>query len=412
MRFVLFFLLVALSPLDGIEQTLDEYVAQAASENAGIRAAFEHWQATIAKVSYANSLPDPKITYGHFIRSVETRVGPQKFRLGVAQMIPWLGKLSSRKDVASQQAVLAEKELALAYVNLRLALSEAFLDHLYLAKATAIQKDNIDLASLLEQTAQSRVRVGGSGADTIQAQMELNRLEYELMTLQDKGQIVAARINAILNRPTESSVQLPSDIEQYVKLPEQDLSRLTAADLEAVNPRMKIIGAQRKIQESRRKLVHRNRYPDATVGVDWVKTDRALMTTPSSGKDPVVAFVSINLPVWLGTYRSQEREVEAQIEGVLQVYQQESFRLQAEQERLLYDFSDAKRRIELFGDLLVPQAEQALSILTEAYKTGRSDFERLQSAEIALLKLQLKLERARVDLGITVARHQALIGEA
>ncbi len=394
------------------EGRLYDYLYQAAEQNAGIKSAFENWQASLARVAYSNRLPDPKITYGHFIESVETRVGPQKFRLGLGQMIPWLGKLSSRKDVASQQALLAEEMLAQAYVSLRLDLTEAFLHYLYIEKAIGTQKDYIDLSRTLEQTAQVQVKVGGSGADVIQAQMEVNRLEYELVTLAEKRITAMARINAILNVPAGNEVPLPSDIEEYVAPPKKKLALLDEHDLKSANPEMKIIDAQKRVLEARRKLVHKERFPDFTVGVDWIKTDRAVMATPDSGKDPVMAFVSINLPIWRSTYRSQEREVENLVESVAHTYRQQGYRLQFEQERILFNFSDAKRRIELYGDLLLPEAEQALSILTDAYKTGRSDFERLQNAEIALLNLQLKLERARSDLGIAVAQYQAMVGES
>jgi cobalt-zinc-cadmium efflux system outer membrane protein len=395
------------------EQKFNEYLSEAAKENAGIQAAYENWQSALSKVAYSNSLPDPKITYGHFIESVETRVGPQKFKLGLAQMIPWIGKLSSRKDVASQQASLAEMELALAYTELRLELTEAFLDLFYLQSSLRIQKDYIDLAKVIEQTAQSQTKVGGSGADVIQAQMELNRLQYELKTLEENELTAVARVNAILNKPVESRLDLPSDIDLLlVEPPAGVIAKRTNEELKVLNPKMKIIETQRSVQESRKKLVHQNRYPDVTVGVDWIKTDKAIMATPDSGKDPVIAFVSINVPIWQGTYRSQEKEVDAQVNRFSGLYRQHLYDLQARQEKILYSYSDARRRVELFRDLLVPEAEQSLSILTDAYKTGRADFERLQNAQITLLKLQLSLERARSDLGISVARYRALVGES
>ena len=400
-------------PLPASEQNFDGYLSQAALKNAGVQAAYENWQSALSRIAYANSLPDPKITYGHFIESVETRVGPQKFKLGLAQTIPWIGKLSSRKDVASQQASQAEMELAVVYAELTLDLTEAFLELFYLQKSIAIQKDYIDLAQVIEQTAQSQTKVGGSGADVIQAQMELNRLHYELATLQESEIAAVARINAILNVPVDSTLSLPLDIEKLLTEPSDGMmTKRTEEDLKSLNPQMKVIQVQSDVQKSRKKLVHQNRYPDVTLGVDWVKTDRAIMATPDSGKDPVMAFVSINFPLWRDTYRSQEKEVDAQVRRVSQTYRQQLYNLQAKQEKILYRFSDAKRRVELFRDLLVPQAEQSLSILTDAYKTGRADFERLRNAQTTQLKLQLNLERARCDLGITIAKYRALIGES
>lgn len=399
--------------LGASETTLKAYIAQAAKDNAGVRAAYENWQAALCRVAYSHSLPEPKLTYGHFIESVETRVGPQKFKVGLAQMVPWFGKLASRKDVACQKALQAEKELEQAYTVLTLKLTEAFLEFFYLQKSIILQKDYIDLARAIEQTALSQAKVGGSGADVLQAQMELNRLQYELDTLQDNKVASAARICALLNIPVEGEMSLPIDIEDFlVPLQEGSVFRRTQEELELLNPQIKIIESQRKVQKSKKRLVRQNRFPDFTIGADWVKTDHAIMPTPDSGKDPVSVFVSLDFSIWLGTYRSQEKEADAEIRKISAAYQQHLFYLQAEQEKILSSYSGAKRRVELLQNLLLPEAEQSLSILTDAYKTGRADFERLQNAQITLLKLQLNLERARADLGIAVARYQAFIGES
>ena len=405
------FIFLFVSSLYGIDKTLDEYVAQAAEKNSSIKAAFQNWQSALSKVAYSNSLPDPKITYGHFIESVETRVGPQKFRLGLTQIIPWIGKLSSRKDTSNQQVLLAEQELNFAYIKLALELRVAFLDYFFILQSIIIQKDYISLTKILEQTAQSQVKVGGSSADVIQTQMEINRLKYELITFNEQKQVAISKINMILNIPELIELPLPSDIKKYVEIPEQDLVRLSKEDLELKNPQLKITKAKQLIQEARQKLVHKNRYPDVTLGVNWVKTDKSLTPTSGSGKDPVVAFVSLNLPIWRGSYRAQENEVKAQVNRSYYEYKQQNYHLLSQQEKIIYKFSDAKRRIELFQDLLIPEAKQVLSILGDAYKTGNSDFDRLQNAETVLLNLQLKLERARSDIGIAVAEYQAMKGE-
>ncbi|MEE9371057.1 MAG: hypothetical protein V3W45_06260, partial [Sedimentisphaerales bacterium] len=57
---------------------LQDYLRYAALHNAGLKAAFERWKAAIEQIPQAESLPDPKFTYGYFINEVETRVGPQK----------------------------------------------------------------------------------------------------------------------------------------------------------------------------------------------------------------------------------------------------------------------------------------------------------------------------------------------
>ena len=65
-----------------------DYLAYAALNNAGLKAAFEQWKAAVEQVPQAESLPDPKFTYGYFINEVETRVGPQRQKFGIMQVFP------------------------------------------------------------------------------------------------------------------------------------------------------------------------------------------------------------------------------------------------------------------------------------------------------------------------------------
>ena len=60
--------------------SLQDYLAYASMNNAGLRAAFNRWKAAIEKVAQVSSLPDPMLTYGYFIQEVETRAGPQEWR--------------------------------------------------------------------------------------------------------------------------------------------------------------------------------------------------------------------------------------------------------------------------------------------------------------------------------------------
>jgi hypothetical protein len=58
---------------------------------------FETWKAAIEQVPQARALPDPKFTYGYFIREVETRVGPQQQKFEIMQIFPWFGTIRTCK---------------------------------------------------------------------------------------------------------------------------------------------------------------------------------------------------------------------------------------------------------------------------------------------------------------------------
>ena len=72
-------------------QTLQEYLRQAARNNAGLKAAFEEWKAALEAVPQAKALPDPMFTYAFFVEQVETRQ-----RVGVMQTFPWFRTIQPR----------------------------------------------------------------------------------------------------------------------------------------------------------------------------------------------------------------------------------------------------------------------------------------------------------------------------
>ncbi len=80
--------------------TLEDYLEYASHNNPGLEAAFNMWKATLEKVTQVQTLPDPRFTYGYFLESVETRVGPQEHVLAIAQTFPWFGKLRLRGEKA------------------------------------------------------------------------------------------------------------------------------------------------------------------------------------------------------------------------------------------------------------------------------------------------------------------------
>jgi outer membrane protein TolC len=65
----------------------------------------------------------------------------------------------------------------------------------------------------------------------------------------------------------------------------------------------------------------------------------------------------------------------------------------------------------LYGDTLLPQAEQSLKVTEEGYRAGTTDFLNLIDAERLLLEFQLAHERALVDREIAAAQLEKLVGK-
>ena len=59
-------------------QAVTDYIRVGLNNSASLKSAFEAYTSVSLQGPQVTALPDPKLSYGYFIQSVETRVGPQR----------------------------------------------------------------------------------------------------------------------------------------------------------------------------------------------------------------------------------------------------------------------------------------------------------------------------------------------
>jgi len=397
-------------PVLAKDSALSDYLAYAALNNPGLEAAFNRWKAALEKVPQARSLPDPRFNYAYFIQEVETRVGPQEHKVGLAQMFPWFGKLELQGDAALEAANAERQRYEAAKLRLFYHVKRAYYECYYLGRAIAVTEENVKLLTYLEAVARTKYKAGApTYAAVVKAQVELGNLEDRLRTLRDfaAGPVIA-ELNAALNRPSDAPVPLPASIldEEVVLSDEQLVSRLKER-----NPELKAIDSMAAKEKAAVDLARKGYFPDITVGLDYIETDDALLAgTRDSGKDPVVGMISVNLPIWRDKYRAAEREAIARHEASLKERTNRENSLVADLEMALYGFRDAERKIDLYRDTLIPKAKQSLKVTQQAYEAGATDFLDLIDSQRALLEFELSYERALANRAQKLAEIEMLVG--
>lgn len=390
--------------------SLQDYIRYAALNNAGLEAAFNRWRAALEKIPQARSLPDPKFSYGYFIQEVETRVGPQRQKFELSQMFPWFGKLSLRGDVASEAANAARQKYEAAKLKLFYRVKKVYYEYYYLARAIAITKENMKLLSDLESVARMKYKAGAAPyAAVIKAQVELGRLQDRLKTLQDLRNPIVAKLNAALNRASDAPLPWPKPFqEEKMDVSEDQL----IAWLQENNPELKALEFMTAKEKIGIDLARKNYYPDIMLGVGMVDTDDAIMPdAEDSGKDPVVAMIGINLPIWYGKYRAAEKAARARHLAALKRKADKENNLLADLQIALFNFRDAHRKIDLYGDTLIPKAKQSLEVTQQGFESGKVDFLNLIDAERLLLEFQLSYERALANHAQRLAELEMLVGK-
>ncbi|MHC4592845.1 MAG: TolC family protein [Planctomycetota bacterium] len=391
------------------DPSLDDYLRYAAEHNPGLKAAFERWQAALERIPQATSLPDPRFTYRYFIEHVETRVGPQEQSVGLAQMFPWFGKLSLRGSMAAEAAEAAGRRLEAERLKLCYRVKHAYYEYHYLARAVAVVERTRDLVERLEEVVRTRYKAGAAEhSEVIRAQVELGKLEDRLLTLRELRGPIVARLNAALNRLPGAPLPWPRELRE---------EEISASDEEILiwyrdaNPQLQALRHEIAREEHAILLAAKDYYPDVTVGLDYIDTGGARMPGVSdSGKDPVIAMVSVNVPLWRAKYRAGEREAQARHRAAVGARAERENELGSHIKMVLYGFRDAERKIDLYRDTLVPKARQSLRATETAFRAGKAGFSDLVDAERILLEFELSHERARADCAQRLAELDMLTG--
>jgi len=389
----------ALQPPDANNLTrLEDYLRYAALNNAALKASFETWKAAVEAVPQAKALPDPKFTYGYFIKEMDTK---QQFEL--MQEFPWFGTIRARTDQAAANANAAQKRYEAKKLELFQQVKHAFYEYGYLAQAIQIANESLDLIKHFEQVARTKYAgATSSHPDVIRAQIELAILEDRLKSLKELRPAITAELNGILNRPADANLPWPQPLQyQQTSI---DFAKLYALIVQN-NPDLKAVDYEIEAMRKSEILAKKRSLPNIGVGVSFMDTAQA-----TASGNPILATVSLNLPIWTESYKAGERQARAMLLGTRQEKIQLENTLGAEARQLLYEFDDTVRKIRLYRDIVIPKTKEMVLASESAYQAATIDFLSLIDAQDKLLNYELLYERAAAENAQNLAKLERLAG--
>ncbi|MCF7668730.1 MAG: TolC family protein, partial [Verrucomicrobia bacterium] len=264
--------------LPDIEQnpSISNYVKYALLNNPGIRSAFKEFRAQIQRISQAESLPDPRITYGYFLSSVETRVGPQEHRLSLSQMFPWWGKLELSAEVEKRIAFVKYEEFRAARLDLVNRVKNSYYDLYFTRRKTNIIEENIQLLKGYLSSVLAKYESGSAEySDVLKVQLEIDNLKDALISNRELISPLVARFNSMLNLEPGAEVALPELID-YGTLSDEKPALLNTVLTE--NPA--ILKTEYLTEKDKASLALANKefYPDITAAIDYTVVGEPRMT--------------------------------------------------------------------------------------------------------------------------------------
>ena len=399
-HFVFAIILFSANAVKVYSQDLASYIEVAEENNTAIQAFDLNYEIAKEKINEVGGLPDTEISAAYFVSTPETRVGSQRARFSVKQMIPWFGTIAARENYQNALANTEYVNYVIAKRKLRLEVAQKYYE-LYQIQATKkIVNESIDLLSKYEELALNAVEVGtASAVDFLKIQIRQNDLHAQLALLDEDLKAAKIQFNALLNIEVESAVQVADSLY----LPEEDFES-TITD---ISSNYEILNydklAENVVQEEL--LNQRDAAPKIGLGLDYLPvSERTDMVVENNGKDIIMPMISVSVPLFTSKYKSISRQNEIK---QATINAQKSDRLNL----LKGMYADAIRirnsaRIDFLKEAEnLKQARNAEEILLKNYETGTIDFNEI----LDIQELQLRFNRNQVDAIMRYYKQVAII---
>lgn len=388
---------------------LPTLIRLAVERNPKLKAARANWQATIERYPQVTALPDPMLMYSYFARSVETRVGPQRHRLGFSQSFPYPGTLDAVGRVTLQEVKIQRVKYEQVVRDLIVDLKLAYHELAYLQRAWQITEQNQKLLDHILKIANTRYASGEATLnDVLKAQSQLVQLSYDLILVRELEEVEKGNINALLSVPSTIPLGPPAPIAYTVlDIPVADLER------QALARRQELQIADLMIQKATEaiKLAELKTKPMFKLELMTVETGDALMPhTLDSGKNPISMGVGISIPWSSSKNRSQIRESELNRSAAVENKRLMEDLMLANLKRLYFRLENARRLVDLYENSLIPQAEQAMEVAETWHQEGTKSIAGLLETQSVWLNFNLARLRAITDYQQNLARLERLVG--
>lgn len=389
------------------------YMQVALKQNPEVKSAFHAWQEALKKTAASRGLPDPQINFGYFLQNVETAVGPQEWKIGVMQMIPWPGKLKVAGDIQSMKAEAARMKLQDTLWDVLYQVQTLYLDVYFLERRIAITRENLELVKQWEQVILAKFKTASaSQPDLIKTQIEVLKLEDDLETLKEQRPALMEQFRAVLNTDSVKTVRVPKSLSGSNRnLNKEDIRNVILTN----NPKL---GALQAMQSAAEKMVTRaklNWLPDFSVGVDYISTGNKWKNNqpvPESGKDPFIVMGSVSLPLWGYKQGAQVRASQEKSLAQEASVQQMQNTLKATFEKAWFVYENAERKWTLYENQLLPKSLESLKATEKAYIGDQIELLSLVDAQRRYLDFTLASEKAKVDYYRAIVQLEKLAGRS
>ncbi len=420
------------------------YLLEAAEKHPTLLARYAEWRTALERIPQVKALPDPEFNYAYFVQSTQSQ-----YQASIMQMFPWFGTRQARGDAAQAEAEAALQRLNDERNRLFATVKRAYFDYALLSERIKAAEAQAKLLQFMEDAVRARYAAGLAMEDELlRMQNEKAMLDNEYQAMQQMRPSVASQLTTALGRAAAEPPEWP---QPATLPPAPPPAPAVLAQLRVANPELASMG---KMADSRKAMVTEARkmgYPmvgvglsyeemkempgmpkstavlealnagnrlatgemnriDALMDVDTLARFRGNVRSQDAQDDIMVEF-KVTLPVWRNKVRAGIAEAEQREAAAHHDQRAAALMLENDARMALYGVEDAQRRLKLYDETLLPQAQRIYESLLGSYASdaGASFIDLLDSAR-NLLSFNLERARAVRDLQVSAADLERILG--
>jgi len=321
----------------------------------------------------------------------------------ISQEVPFPTKLYYRAKIASRLARMAYETYRAKERGIIAQVKSAYAELFLVSMSIGITKENKSILGQFSSIATTRYSVGkGTQADALKAQVELAKIENELIMLEQKRLTAQARLDVLLNRDPSLEIVISLSEITITRPPTLDELYLLAKNS---NPELKAYHYGIERGEAALKLSLNEFMPDLMVQFRQMVAHGDLQGGMWAGT------LGITLPLWF---------LQKQVFGVKEMKSELDMvkaEAQMKQNMVLFEVRDTYARAEsnykiaeLYQSSFIPQAEATVQAAIKGYESGKEDFLNLLDSQRMLTEFKLDRYKAMAEFVTAVADLERAVG--
>ena len=353
-----------------------------------VKALEAQYQASKTISNQVDNYPDPEVSLGLGILPVETRLGPQRLRLGASQMIPWPGLLKAKAAMAEAMAEVKSVDAANYMIEVTYQIKKAYYLLYGLEQKQELYEDQIQYLETLKDLVTTRIEAGDAKLSDV---FKIESKIIEMEGMKEQIQIAESSPNYIINRftlqPISATVQFDQDFEMFFS------ENLTNTSISMNHPQLLKYDRMKEVSLQAIELTEYQSKPKIGVGLDYIMVGQRDDAFPDgNGRDIVMPMGKISIPLNKASYQNKRQEEQLKMEALDHL--KEDFNEEGNKEinLALNSMRQANNAYKWNNDI-IENNRSTIELITTAYTSSEVSIEEL----LNLYMDNIRREMAKID---------------